>query len=70
MPYNDLPHNSNDLKLIRINTKRKDRDLIRKFSREYKKKEFLWSNQKYKCGGVMEKYVLDIKIKIINQKQL
>ena len=44
--------------------------MIENCSREYKKKIIHISTQKYIDGGVMEKYVLDITIKIRNNKQL
>ena len=68
-PYSDLPQDYNYLKLILINKKKEDRVLIKICSREYKQKIMPISTHKYKGGKVMEKLVLDITIKIQNQKK-
>ena len=68
-PYSDLPQDSNYLKLKWINTKKKYRVLIKKLSREYKQNIIPISTQKYKYGGVMEKYVLDLTTKTINKRK-
>ena len=67
--YSDFPHDSNYLKLIWINTKKEDRFLIKNCFRECKQKIIPISNHKYKDGGVMEKSLLGITIKIRNQKK-
>ena len=51
--FSDLPEDSNDLKLIWINTKKEDRFLIRNCFKEYKHKRITISNQRYKDVGVM-----------------
>ena len=43
--------------------------MIKNCSREYKQKRISVSTHKYKDGGIMEKLLLDITIKIRNQKK-
>ena len=43
--------------------------MIKNCSREYKQKRISVSTNKYKDGGIMEKLLLDITIKIRNQKK-
>ena len=44
--------------------------LIKNCFQEYKQKRISISTQKYRNGWVMEKYVLDLKIKMRNQKKI
>ena len=53
-----------------INKKKEGRVLIKNDSKEYKQKRISLSTQKHKHGGYMEKSVLGITIKIINQKKV
>ena len=69
IPFSDFPDHSKHLKLICINTKKEDRVLIRNCSKEYKHKIIPISNQIYKDGGVVEKYLLDITDSLRKLKQ-
>ena len=44
--------------------------MIKNCSKEYKQKRIPISTQKYKDGGVMEKFLLDLTIKVINQEKV
>ena len=49
--------------------KKEYRVLIKHLSREYKKRISI-SRQRYKGGGVMEKFVFDLTVNIIGQKKV
>ena len=63
-----MPEDAKHLKLIWINTKKEDRVLIENCPKEYKQKRIPISTQRYKCGGAMEKSVLDITDNLRSEK--
>ena len=68
IPFSDVPEDAKHLKLIWINTKKEERVLIKKNSKEYKHKRIPVSTHRYKDGGGMEKSVLDITDSLRHQK--
>ena len=67
--FSDVPEDAKHLKLLWINTKREDRVLVKKCSKEYKHKRIPISTKRYKDGWAMEKSVLYITVRLRHQKQ-
>ena len=70
IPFSDVPEDAKHLKLIWINTKKEERVLIKKNSKEYKHKRIPIPTHRYKDGGDMEKSVLYITDSLIHHKQV
>ena len=68
--FSDVPEDAKHLKLIWINAKKEERDLIKKNSKEYKHKRIPISTHRYKDRGAIHKSVLDIINSLRHQKQV